>query len=49
VLSGVDLGGGVVLMLPVQPDRDDVDLIQAAAQPLVELLAQRRLTRRSTE
>jgi DNA-binding transcriptional MerR regulator len=48
VLAGVDLGDGAVLMLPAQPTQSDVDDIRAAAQPLLDLLAQRRLTRGST-
>jgi hypothetical protein len=47
VLAGLDLGDGVVLMLPARPNPSDVELIRAAAQPLLELLAERRLTRRS--
>jgi hypothetical protein len=48
VLAGLDLGDGVVLMLPAQPTQTDVDSIRAAAQPLLDLLAERRLTRGST-
>jgi DNA-binding transcriptional MerR regulator len=48
VLVGVDLGDGVVLMLPAQPKQSEVESIRAAAQPLLDLLAQRRLTRGST-
>jgi DNA-binding transcriptional MerR regulator len=47
VLAGLDLGDGVVLMLPARPNTSEVELIRAAAQPLLELLAERRLTRRS--
>ena len=47
ILTGLDLGNGVVLMLPGQPDPSDVDAIRAAAQPLLDLLAQRQLSRRS--
>ena len=48
VLTGLDLGDGVVLMLPAQPDQAEVESIRAAAQPLLDLLAERRLTRGST-
>jgi DNA-binding transcriptional MerR regulator len=48
VLVGVDLGSGVVLMLPTPPKKSDLESIRVAAQPLLELLAERRLTRRST-
>jgi hypothetical protein len=48
VLTGLDLGDGVVLMLPAQPDAPDIESIRAAAQPLLDLLAHRRLTRGST-
>jgi len=48
VLAGVELGDGVVLMLPAPPSTSDVESIRAAAQPLLDLLAQRRLTRGST-
>jgi hypothetical protein len=48
LLSGLELGGGVVLMLPGRPTPSDIERIQAAAGPLLELLAQRRLTRGST-
>ncbi|PZS30626.1 MAG: MerR family transcriptional regulator [Pseudonocardiales bacterium] len=47
VLVGLDLGDGVVLMLPGQPKKAEVDSIRAAAQPLLDLLAERRLTRGS--
>jgi DNA-binding transcriptional MerR regulator len=47
VLSGLDLGDGVVLMLPAQPNQAEVETIRAAAQPLLDLLAERRLTRGS--
>lgn len=43
LLTGIDLGGGAVLMLPVRPDAPDVDAVRAAAQPLLDLLAERRL------
>lgn len=48
VLVGVPLGDGVVLMLPAQPQESEVELIRAAAGPLLDVLAQRRLSRRST-
>jgi DNA-binding transcriptional MerR regulator len=48
VLTGLDLGDGVVLMLPAQPKKAEVESIRAAAQPLLDLLAERRLTRGST-
>ena len=43
-----DAGDGVVLMLPGQPNQAEVETIRAAAQPLLDLLAERRLTRGST-
>jgi DNA-binding transcriptional MerR regulator len=48
VLTGLELGDGVVLMLPAQPKAAEVESIRAAAQPLLDLLAERRLTRGST-
>ena len=48
LLSGLELGGGVVLMLPGRPTPSDIEQIQAAAGPLLDLLAERRLTRGST-
>lgn len=48
VLTGLDLGDGVVLMLPASPKQAEVESIRAAAQPLLDLLAERRLTRGST-
>lgn len=48
VLTGLDLGHGVVLMLPTQPSPSDVEKIRAAAAPLLDLLANRQLTRGST-
>lgn len=48
LLSGLELGDGVVLMLPGRPTPSDIERIQAAAGPLLDLLAQRRLTRGST-
>lgn len=48
LLTGLELGGGVVLMLPERPTPSDIDDIRAAAGPLLDLLADRRLTRGST-
>ncbi|MDG6102814.1 MerR family transcriptional regulator [Dactylosporangium aurantiacum] len=48
LLSGVPLGGDVTLLLPGTPGPDDVAAIQAAAQPLLDLLAERGLTRAAT-
>jgi hypothetical protein len=48
LLTGMELGGGVVLLLPAQPDAEDIDSIRAAARPLLDLLARRRLTRGGT-
>jgi len=48
VLVGLELGGGVVLMLPAQPRKSEIESIRAAAQPLLDLLAERRLTRGSS-
>jgi DNA-binding transcriptional MerR regulator len=48
VLTGLDLGDGVILMLPARPKTGEVESIRAAAQPLLDLLAERRLTRGST-
>jgi DNA-binding transcriptional MerR regulator len=48
LLTGLELGGGVVLLLHVQPGAEDIDSIRAAARPLLDLLARRRLTRGST-
>jgi hypothetical protein len=47
LLSGLELGGGVLLMLPGRPTPSDIEEIQAAAGPLLDLLAARRLTRGS--
>jgi DNA-binding transcriptional MerR regulator len=47
LLSGLELGGGVVLMLPGRPTPSDIEEISAAAGPLLDLLAERRLTRGS--
>jgi hypothetical protein len=43
MLSGVRLAGGVVLLLPATPDVEDLAEIEAAARPLLEFLAARRL------
>jgi hypothetical protein len=48
LLTGLELGGGVVLLLHAQPDAEDIDSIRAAARPLLDLLARRRLTRGGT-
>jgi DNA-binding transcriptional MerR regulator len=48
VLVGVPLGDGVVLMLPAQPQESEVELIRAAARPLLDVLVERRLTQGST-
>jgi MerR-like DNA binding protein len=45
LLSGLELGGGVVLVLPSRPDAHDIESIRAAARPLLDLLARRRLSR----
>ncbi|HEV7899856.1 MAG TPA: MerR family transcriptional regulator [Planosporangium sp.] len=42
-LAGVPLPGGAVLLLPVHPGPDDLAVISAAAQPLLDLLAARGL------
>jgi DNA-binding transcriptional MerR regulator len=45
-LAAVSLRGGALLLLPAgfgRPDHDDIDAIRAAAQPLLELLAERGL------
>jgi hypothetical protein len=42
-LTGVPLAGGAVLLLPVRPGPDDLTAIQAAARPLLDLLADRGL------
>jgi hypothetical protein len=42
-LAGVPLRGGAVLLLPAHPDPDDLDAINAAARPLLDLLADRGL------
>lgn len=47
LLYGVQLGDGVVLMLPDHPSEEDIASIRSAASPLLDLLADRR--RRSTK
>jgi hypothetical protein len=42
-LAAVSLPGGALLLLPNQPDRGDIPAIHEAAQPLLELLADRGL------
>jgi hypothetical protein len=42
-LAVVSLPGGALLLLPAQPDEDDIHAIRAAARPLLELLADRGL------
>ncbi|HTY31432.1 MerR family transcriptional regulator [Mycobacterium sp.] len=42
-LAAVTLPGGALLVLPAQPDVDDIDAIHGAARPLLELLAERGL------
>lgn len=52
VRAAVDLAGGVVLLLPGirrQPGSDDLDAIHAAAQPLLDLLAERGLLNHGKE
>lgn len=41
--AAVDLPGGAVLLLPGRPGGDDLPAIRAAAQPLLDLLADRGL------
>jgi DNA-binding transcriptional MerR regulator len=48
-LSGVRLAGGAVLLLPANPDADDIAEIRSAARPLLELLATRGLLMREGE
>jgi hypothetical protein len=43
VLAAVKLPGGAVVLLPNQPDDNDVEAIRAAARPLLDLLADRGL------
>ncbi|MCW2642882.1 MAG: hypothetical protein JWP76_5188, partial [Dactylosporangium sp.] len=47
-LAGVPLPGGAVLLLPVHPGPDDLAAISAAAQPLLDLLADRGLLTNGT-
>jgi hypothetical protein len=47
-LTGVALPGGAVLLLPAHPGHDDLEAIQAAARPLLDLLADRGLLSPST-
>jgi hypothetical protein len=49
VITGVVLPGGAVLLLPAHPGHDDLDAIQAAARPLLDLLADRGLLSPSAE
>ncbi len=42
-LAAVRLPGGALLLLPAQPDEDDIHAIHSAAGPLLELLAERGL------
>jgi len=42
-LTGVPLGAGAVLLLPVPPRPDDLPAISAAARPLLDVLADRGL------
>lgn len=42
-LTAVSLPGGALLLLPARPDEADIGAIRAAAQPLLELLADRGL------
>jgi hypothetical protein len=48
VLTGVPLAGGAVLLLPANPDPDDVAALRAAAAPLIDLLTARGLLAGST-
>ncbi len=43
LLTGIPLGAGAVLLVPARPDHDDVRAIEAAARPLLDLLAERGL------
>jgi len=43
LLTGVPLGGGVILLVPVPPGADDVAALHAAASPLLDALADRGL------
>jgi DNA-binding transcriptional MerR regulator len=42
-LAALRLSGGALLLLPTRPDEDDVQAIQLAARPLLEVLAERGL------
>jgi DNA-binding transcriptional MerR regulator len=42
-LSGLQLAGGAVLLLPSPPDPDDVAAITAAVEPLIDVLSARGL------
>lgn len=42
-LAAVGLPGGALLLLPARPDENDIDAIKEAAQPLLQLLADRGL------
>jgi hypothetical protein len=42
-LAAVSLPGGALLLLPAQPDEDDIHAIRVAARPLLEILADRGL------
>lgn len=42
-LTAVSLPGGTLLLVPGQPDHDDIHAIRAAAAPLMQLLADRGL------
>ncbi len=43
LMTGVPLPGGAMLLLPAAPDADDLPAITAAARPLLDVLAARRL------
>lgn len=43
VLAAVQLSGGALILVPGRPDADDVSAINAAARPLLDLLADRGL------
>jgi hypothetical protein len=45
VLNGLPLPGGVVLLVPARLSGDDVSALRVAAQPLLDALAARGLTR----
>lgn len=46
IRAAVSLPGGAVVLLPGRPDDDDLAAIQAAARPLLDLLADRGLLER---